>query len=105
MSGRGGSPSPGGDGVECAAFYKNIPLMSPDSTVVNGLKIGDELAFEIWEADGKKGLHVRHKGEVAGSVTKNAAQLIRCIQGGHTYTAIVTSIDGGSVTLEARMKA
>lgn len=105
MSGKGGGSTPTGDGADCAAFYKNIPLLSPNPEVVNSLEKGDQLEFDISEVEGKKVLRVTRNTAVAGAVTKNAAQLIRCIQNGHNYIAIVTEINEGSVMLEARMKS
>jgi hypothetical protein len=105
MSGKGGGSTPTGDGVDCVAFYKNIPLLSPNPEVVHDLKNGDQLEFDIFEVENRKVLRVTRNEEVAGAVTKNAAQLIRCIQNGHNYIAIVTEINDGSVMVEARMKS
>ena len=103
MSGKGGGPTPTGNGGDCAAFYKDIPLLSPNPEVVGNLEKGDQLDFEVSDANGRKTLRVLRGGKTAGAVTKNAAQLIRCIENGHNYIAIVTAVDGGSITLEARM--
>lgn len=105
MSG-GGGYTPTGSPVEaCAQIYKDLNLLSPVPSVIEKLTKGSELEFEINEVEERKSLRVIFQGSTAGAITKHAAQIIKCIEQGHTYVAIVTALEDGSCTLEARMKS
>lgn len=105
MSGGGGStPWTNSPEADCLTVYKDLSLMSPVPEVVKTLKVGNVLDFYVYEEEGRKSLRMLFKGEVAGAITRHAPKIISCIEKGHEYNAVVTGLDGGSCTLEARMK-
>lgn len=100
----GGGPVGGGpQGGECQKIYKPINLASSQEGVLKKLKRGSQMDLSVEDVGGKPSLRVMYQGKYAGSILKNAAQIIDCINRGHTYVAIVTSLDGGSCVLEVRM--
>ena len=104
MSGNGGGiPDPGPPSEECKKIYKPINLVSSQDEILEKLEKGSNLELAVEQVGGKPSLRVLYQGEYAGSIIKNAAQIIECINRGHQYIAIVISIDGGSCILEVRM--
>ena len=104
MSGGGGG-TPWGNPPEggCRPVYKEIALLSPVPDIVAKLAPGAELEFEVHEINGKKSLRVRYNGELAGAITKHAAEIINCMEQRYQYKGVVTLVDGGRCMLEARM--
>lgn len=103
MSGGGPSRSPQGIGGEavladCGTIRFETDLASPQPTVVATLAIGDMLDISL-DTTGPRVVvaAVTASGETAGSIATRAAQLIRCIRDGHSYTAEVLEITGGVV--------
>lgn len=107
-SGGGGTHDPGvsiSDAGECPPVIKAINLASPNETVVKALKINDVLDVESVDVSGRPSLRVKYRGEDAGAIVgSRAAQIIRCIEEGIEYIAIINSISGGSYVLELRIK-
>ena len=105
MSGGGGStPWTSSPEADCLPVYKDLSLMSPVPEVLDRLKVGDVLDFYVHEEESRKSLRAIFKGEAAGAITRHAPKIISCIEKGHEYNAVVTGLDGGSCTLDARMK-
>jgi hypothetical protein len=101
--GGGGIPDGGPQDGECQKTYKPINLASSQEDVLKKLERGSQMDLAIEQVGGKPSLRVLYQGEYAGSILKYAAKIIDCINRGHTYVAIVTSLDGGSCVLEVRM--
>lgn len=99
MSGGGGyGPGAGGgsSGTPCEGLIFEAPLQSPKPAVIAKLNAGDTLEVVSKAKDGP--VIVRHKtfGE-AGSLVSRLPDLLRCIDSGTTYKAVILSIDGGQV--------
>ena len=107
MSGPGGGgPGPGGPssgpGVDCSTLTFRTTLNSPDPDVVAQLNRGDILGVRA-ESDAGPIVAVTSEEEVVGSITSSQmAELLRCVDEGYTYVAIVRSISGGRVDVEVR---
>jgi hypothetical protein len=94
-----------GGSDECRPYYRGVRLTSPKMDVLAGLQVNDTLDLLVGEAKGRPVLFATHNGSVAGTVTsQSAGQIIRCIQEGHKYIAIIKSLDGGDCLLEIRME-
>lgn len=109
MSGGGGGGGGGGlspsSGVDCARLVIRTTLNSPDPKVVGKLKKGDQLSIEV---QGTRGPVVvkNSAGQVAGSITaQQLLDLIKCIDDGYEYVAIVREVAGGKVDVEIRPKS
>lgn len=103
-----GSPSsPGGDiiidTVDCNIFEKTI-LNSPNPVVLSRLESNDVLNLRVEDSNGRRSLvAIDNTGEVAGSITSmSMARLIRCIESGHNFIALVIEIDGGRCDVQIR---
>lgn len=111
MSGAGGGGGGGGggfsppSGTDCQLLVLRTTLNSPDHSVVSTLKKGSELDIEV---TGKRGPVVVKDslGNIAGSITsQQLLDLIKCIDDGNIYVAIVRDISGGKVDVEIRIKS
>jgi hypothetical protein len=103
--GSGGSKGRGG-AADCLTMYRGAGLASPKSNVLSKLKIGDKLDLQPHAQGTSYVLDALWSGDRAGVIThKLIDQIIRCIvEGGYTYVAQVKTLDGGSCSLEIRMK-
>ena len=100
----GATPSGGGGPrFSCGKLHFKTPLNSPNATVIKTLKKDDELDVKLQGPNGP--VVVEKKGAVAGSITSSyLIHLIKCMQGGHAYIAIVMGINGGICDVEVRAK-
>lgn len=100
-----GGPTLGNSGdIKCQKIYKPINLLSGDPAVLGKIQVGTELNLLIEEINGNKSLRLVYQNEYVGSITSFASQIINCIeQQGHTYVAVVLSMEGGSCVVEVRM--
>ena len=99
----GGSASSGGEGSDPGAdscdIMQKAPLNSPQPAVVSKLAVGDILAV-VLNTTGPRPVLEAHSREygLAGAFThRGHLNIIRCIQAGHSYRAIVLHVVGGSV--------
>lgn len=102
QSGSGGVVSPDG----CERVYRGVRLASPKRDVLSKLKVEDQLNLEVRAYKNSFVLFaVTKSGEDAGTVmSSSTVQIIKCIQNGHRYVAVVKTLNGGDCTLEIRMK-
>ena len=103
MSGGGSYGGDGGgpdEGVNCNTLHFRTSLNSPDPAVIFTLKVKDVLTLAQRRADGPL-LAIAPSGKVAGSIAGSLLlQLLRCIENGHEYTAVVIKVTGGNVEVE-----
>jgi len=94
----GGGPGGGSDPCEIVEI---VPLNSPQSVVVRTLSIGDILTVNLNRSGPSPVLEVLASGaRRAGALThRNHVSIIRCIDQGRVYQAVVVNIRGGSVDL------
>ena len=111
MTGGGGGGGNGGGGngnggTECQTVYRGARLNAPRKSVLSKLAEGDKLELDVRPEGTSYSLYALSSGKEAGVVTHKAiAQIIRCIQEGHTYVAEITTLDGGNCTLDLRMES
>lgn len=104
MSGSGGGGPYGGSSSDAGGcdIVEQVPLNSVQGAVLPGLTVQDQLAVEV--RDGAL-VAVTQANEVAGSLTPSSlARLLRCIEQGREYVAIILRIEGALVELEIRPK-
>ena len=101
--GDGGSGGGGGEtpGDLCVGFTRKVPLNSPVPAVVKTLAVGDALDVVLVRAAAGPRLEARTaSGRTAGSITfDGVAVLVRCIEAGHQYVAVIASLPGGGVCI------
>ena len=106
MSGSGGGGGPAYDAPvsNCASLSKVTTLNSPVPSVVSTLSVNDELLVRVDPAGSSRVEAHTRAGAVAGSITfSGIGALIKCIEDGWEFIAIVQKIAGGDVTLEVRI--
>lgn len=106
MSGGGGGGVPFGQVVDsrrdCTNIFERTILSSPVPEVLASLSVDDVLNLEL-RGDRGPLVAVAPDGRHAGSVTSaSLADLIRCINEGHAYIALVLSLDRGRCEVEIR---
>jgi hypothetical protein len=96
-SGGGREFPPVKTGDNCEKLDVPTLLNSPVPTVVANLKKGDRLEVVLRKAGSLARLEaVDSRGKVAGSLTPNELlQIVRCIEDGHDYVAVVMSDPAG----------
>jgi hypothetical protein len=98
MSGHGGGGGGGGgsdDTPQCDKLTTKVILNSPDSKVLNKLKVGDVLIVQLQKPTGPV-VVVTRDGKVAGSITSAIlTSLIRCLELGNQYVAEVLELSAG----------
>jgi hypothetical protein len=108
MSGSGGGGGGGGpvspSRPDCSTLVFRTPLASPKPKVIAKLKKGDQLELIAQTAAGPAIVQTP-QGEEAGSITSRLADLLRCLDEGYKYVAIVMSITGGNVEVEIRPRS
>lgn len=107
MSGDNGpGPPPVDPSDECLKIYRGAKLVSPKSTVLSALNVGDKLELVARIYKDEYVLVAEAKGEVAGAVfSQYATKIANCILNGYRYIALITAIDGGDYSLEIRMES
>ena len=110
MSGNPSAPPPRGragpDDGDCGKLRFPTQLASPQPAVVSMLTPGTVLAIELQDRAGVRVIvAVNDAGEVAGSIVERIQQLLRCLQQGFTYEAIVTAVAGGAVNVSIQPSA
>ena len=100
----GGSASGAGEGGDPGAadscdIMQRAPLNSPQPAVVSKLVVGDILAVVLNTTGPRPVLEAHSRGRgLAGAFThRGHLNVIRCIQAGHSYRAVVLQVAGGSV--------
>jgi len=74
-------------------------LASPDPAVMATIAVGEVLTVVLRESP-RSVITQTTSGQYVGAITQRAADLARCMQDGSTYTARVTGITGGAVTVK-----
>lgn len=105
MSGAGGGGNyPGGTSdpsLPCNELSFETNLASPVEAIVNQLRQEDTLDV-ILEPGARQRVVTRFRGEDAGSIVERLPDLIRCIQSGTNFRAIVMTTDDGLVRVEVQ---
>lgn len=106
MTGRdkSGSYKPTPTPTSCQDFVDKTSLTSPKAPVKQ-LKVGDRLRVELQpiKAGGNTVIAITEKKETAGAITSTKTpRLIKCLEEGHKYIAVVLSISGGQCTIEIK---
>lgn len=107
MSGGGGGSGGGGtrDDSPCETLAFNAQLTSPQPAIVGRLSQGDVLSVVVTNMRGQVVVQVLSDGQVAGGLTgPEATRLRNCVDQGHTYNAIVVSVNGGQVRVRVQHK-
>jgi hypothetical protein len=100
MSGGGGyGPDSSSDyTTPCDKLIFQTTLQSPKPKVISKLKPKDRLEITKEGTQGPVvGVHLKHG--TAGSIVDRLAELLRCIDNGHTFEGEVISINGGQVLI------
>jgi hypothetical protein len=113
MSGPGGGGGGGGGGrppiepVPNCELIERTQVNSPKAGVIKHIQVNDVLTVKLLTEAGQKLLVAEtDRGETAGSLTpRHLPELIRCIQAGHRYIAVVLRVLGGIVEVEVRPAA
>jgi hypothetical protein len=102
MSGNDGDGvggSSGGTGDTSCDIELTTTLASPDPTAIATLAVNDVLILVLRESP-RSVISQTATGQYVGAITQRAADLARCMQDGWAYTASVTGIAGGAVTVK-----
>lgn len=103
-SGGGGGP-PERPPADCESFILRTHLNSPQPPIVRGLRKGDVLPVQLHQVAAGRNAVVAldAKGNVAGSITgPGLGTLIRCLQDGYAFVAVVENTSGGGVEVTVR---
>lgn len=99
-TGSSGSTGGGSPVDPCDTLAFRTTLNSPEGDVVDDLEMTEELDVSL---DDEGAVVARRRtGQVAGSITANVADLLRCLDRGRSFVAIVRSIEGGAVTVDVQ---
>lgn len=106
MSGGGGGSSPSInrpiEGESCENLVLNVNIASPQPDVIITLSRGNILNVSAVSDQGPIQV-ITQDGRLAGNViSRDQVRLMNCINGGVTYIAEVTSIDGGQCGVQIR---
>lgn len=102
--GGGGGPSPP-SGIDCLRLVIRTTLNSPNPAVVKKLKKNDVLTIDVQGPRGPVAA-LDGTGQTAGTITaQELLDLIKCIDDGFEYVAIVRDVSGGKVDVEIRPKS
>jgi len=102
--GGGGGPAQPGP-VDCDDLVFPTILNSPKVSVISKLRAKDVLRLNLAGPAGPV-VAVTKEGETAGSITEpRLVDLIRCMNTGHKYIALVLSIDAGACRVQVRPEA
>lgn len=103
-SGGSYSPTQGGDGgPDCLSLVLEVVLGSPVPAVVTTLVVGTELDVVLFEGPPRVIAAVTPGGATAGGIDP-FGRLLRCLQDGYEFSATVTSITGGAVTVRVQAR-
>ena len=92
--------------VDCSRLLETTILNSPVSAVVSTLARHDVLPVELRDQSGKKILVATKGGQIAGSLTPiSLPNIIRCIEEGWKFVAVVTEVTGGRCVVKVRPEA
>lgn len=98
----GGGYRGGGTSNQCEDINFETTLFSPVPAVLALIKKRDLLSIEYTPPKGP--LMAMYNRKLAGTIiTKQAAQLIVCIQSGVEFIAVVKTISGGSCTVQIKV--
>lgn len=108
MSGSGGSggesggwPESGDVDCEGLDFETNLSSLQPE--VVRQLREG--LVLDVGLDSERARVVVTHESRVVGTITgANLGPLLRCLQQGHEFEAVLNSVDGGDVRVQVRSR-
>lgn len=106
MSGGGTSRDGGGFGgaggsteVPCSQLTFRARLQSPQPQVVTLLRSGDELDIVLTDDPAVQAISSHG---LAGHITTRLPDLLRCINSGFAFVAVVDDVNGGSVEVTVR---
>jgi hypothetical protein len=106
MSGGGGGGSTGGggdSGVDCSALQFEANVSSPQPSAVAALQVNDALTVHLEQQGATRMIALRRpNNDLVGSLTDHLRELIRCIQEGVDFEAIVLSVQGGAVRVRVQ---
>jgi hypothetical protein len=109
MSGSGGGGGGGGgytprdEGVPCESLEFDASISSPQRETVAGLSVGEVLEVTYREDEGTRSIVlVTAAGAEVGALLTRTAELLRCMQAGVGYEAVVRRIQNGAVTVHVQ---
>ena len=107
MSGGGGDrPAGGGNGdsgIDCAALQFEATVSSPQPNAVAALQVDEVLTVAIEQQGAARMIALRRaNNDLVGSLTDRIRELIRCIQEGVDFEAVVLGIQGGAVRVRVQ---
>jgi hypothetical protein len=104
MSGSDGGGDLGGGGggggrTPCDQLSFEASLASPSPAVIAGLAINASLDVRLQQQPGGAlaVVAIAPGGAAAGAIATRVPELLRCLQAGNFYQAVVLSVAGGSV--------
>jgi len=104
MSGSGGDGGPPVDDrtSNCSTLIFETVLNSPNPSVLSRLKPKDVLHVAVQQSGGPV-LALDKSGKIAGSITStHLATLLRCLDEGYEYVAIVRTVKSGICNVQVR---
>lgn len=105
MSGSGGGGGGGGgDGVsDCASFHKTTNVISPDPAVLKSAKKGTVGKVRIGSSARQPVEVVLPGDKLLGTIGgADITRLKKCLEDGFKFSATITEIRGGAVTVDVR---
>lgn len=101
----GGGYTPADERTPCDQLQFDATVASPQPSVVQQLQPGDELDVDHRVSDGTRAIVLlTADGNLAGALTTRTADLLRCLQAGFEFVAVVRSVDGGAVHVHVQPK-
>lgn len=103
MSGSGGGGGYSEPESGCEGLVEKTVLNSPVAAVLGRLKAKDGLQLEVKTSKGSKIVVAVYKKQVAGSITiARLPALIKCIESGRDFVAIVLSVRSGRCEVQVQ---
>jgi hypothetical protein len=102
-SGGGGGGGGGGEGVtDCAKFHKTTNVISPDPAVLKTVKKDAVGKLRVGKG-AREPVEVVFNKQVLGTIGGDRiTSLKQCLEEGYEYSATITEIRGGAVTVDIR---
>ena len=108
MSGMGGGGGGGGGTAgetDCAKFFRTTNVLSPDRQVLATTKVDDVGRLELGDAANHPVQVVLKGKHILGTVSPlGVGRLKECLARGVPFSARITAIRGGTVTVDIRPK-
>lgn len=99
--GPGGGFDPGGPQTPCDELEFRTSIASPQAAAAD-LEIEEELVVVLVSGPPASINLEREGGETVGSLTSRVPELLRCLQQGVQFAAVVESVDGGDIRVRVR---